>query len=372
MASGAVERYEGEVDNDLEKRLRATDARLNALAATWISGPTNLSYRAVVAAWGVASVARLTLLEAAHGWWWAATFVLLIGAMGLIRFGGRVWWAICGVGIAWPYFFLRDWMTQSLVLLLIAGVGTLTCGASSDGRALRSTARALAATTYLAAAFHKLNHGFFDADLSCAAYGVSKLTHFFGAETFGAASGNIGGLVLPGLIVLGEVLIGIGILVRPRSAVLAGLLFHLPLTLVLAPAFVFVMAIGYVATLSDDDLRWIRQRRPTGRTLAVGFSLSAGAAWAVGGTLGDAILGTKVAVLGLATIYALLLALRRPRLGAPLAPFGWPARVALLLFCLNALTPYWGTQTQHTGAMLSNLRIDEGCWNHFLMPESVV
>ena len=51
-------------------------------------------------------------------------------------------------------------------------------------------------------------------------------------------------------------------------------------------------------------------------------------------------------------------------------PRGWVA-AALVFFVANGLTPYLGTQMQHAGAMLSNLRIDAGCWNHLLVPESV-
>ena len=41
------------------------------------------------------------------------------------------------------------------------------------------------------------------------------------------------------------------------------------------------------------------------------------------------------------------------------------------LYVLHGLTPYLGVQYQHAGAMLSNLRIDEGCWNSAVVPESV-
>ncbi|MFW5968438.1 MAG: hypothetical protein ACOCV2_13010, partial [Persicimonas sp.] len=41
------------------------------------------------------------------------------------------------------------------------------------------------------------------------------------------------------------------------------------------------------------------------------------------------------------------------------------------LFVLNGLTPYLGVQYQHTGAMVSNLRIDRGCWNSLVFPESM-
>jgi hypothetical protein len=38
---------------------------------------------------------------------------------------------------------------------------------------------------------------------------------------------------------------------------------------------------------------------------------------------------------------------------------------------LNGLTPYLGVQYRHTAAMVSNLRIDRGCWNSLVFPESM-
>ncbi|MCA9612078.1 MAG: hypothetical protein KC586_04885, partial [Myxococcales bacterium] len=49
-------------------------------------------------------------------------------------------------------------------------------------------------------------------------------------------------------------------------------------------------------------------------------------------------------------------------------PGAW---VPLGLLLLSGTTPYLGLQFHHAAAMLSNLRVDEGCWNHLLVPESV-
>ena len=49
---------------------------------------------------------------------------------------------------------------------------------------------------------------------------------------------------------------------------------------------------------------------------------------------------------------------------------GWRG-VFLMALVLNAFTPYLGLQFHHAAAMLSNLRIDRGCWNHLLVPEAV-
>ena len=57
---------------------------------------------------------------------------------------------------------------------------------------------------------------------------------------------------------------------------------------------------------------------------------------------------------------------RTPSAGARRA-----ALVGALLYISHGLTPYLGVQYQHTAAMLSNLRIDRGCWNSSVFPESV-
>jgi hypothetical protein len=59
---------------------------------------------------------------------------------------------------------------------------------------------------------------------------------------------------------------------------------------------------------------------------------------------------------------------------APPSPTpAWTATPVLAtgIFVAMSFTPYLGTQMQHTGAMLSNLRIDEPCWNHLVFTESV-
>lgn len=364
------------MEGDLESQLSARTRRLERWERAWVRGPATPEYRALVWAWALACLARLTLLEPEHGVWWAATLVLLVGAAGLARWGGRVWWALCLVGLAWPYFFLRDWMTQSLVMGLVAVAGFATASADDDGARVRRTAHLLVALTYFVAVFHKLNRDFFDPELGCAAYGWAKLQAFAGLDP--APLGQAGGVAVAAAVVGTELLIGALLLARPRAAAVVGLLFHVPLTIVLAPAFVFVMAVGYVAALRPEHLEALRPTR-RGATLV---GSSAVAAAAIGGTPDDAILGAKIAIVLLA---AVALALAGCDRGAPGRVESAAARdlrgrarragalptALCALFAVNALTPYLGTQFQHTGAMLSNLRIDPGCWNHLLVPESV-
>ncbi len=347
--------------SDLELQLARRTQRLNQLEAQWVRGPTNTSYRGICWAWLLASFARLTLLEAAHGWWWAATILLLVGAVGLVRYGGRVWWLLSLVGLAWPYFFLRDWMTQSLVMMLIAVAGASTISARGSGIRVAKSAHWVAASTYFAAALHKLNAGFFDAQYSCANYGWTKLAAFFDS----AIAAPVGGPGVALAVVTTEIAVGLFLLLRPRWGIILGLLFHVPLTMVLAPAFVFVMGIGYAAALGDEDWRLAGELWRAHRgffvlpALALLFPLLGEA---------DLVLTVKIALLSSAIGTVFALEVRRAARPAPKRAGPLPF-LLVAAFALNSLTPYVGTQYQHTGAMLSNLRIDDGCWNHLFMPE---
>lgn len=373
------------MDDAFEKRLAARTARVDALTARWVRGPDTGPYRALVVAWAVACVARLTLLEPAHGWWWAATLLLLAAAVGLLRYGGRIWWGLSWIALAWPYLFLRDWMTQSLVMLLVATAGLLTARGGRDGApdaaphdagdTVRRAAHLITVLTYVAAAFHKLNRDFFAPDLGCGAYGWTKLSTFFGASGPWPGGDLLNGAAVPGAIVTTELAIAV-LLFRRHPAVLPlALLFHLPLTLVLAPAFVFVMALGFVAMLDDEDLRVLRRTPWLHRTALATTAVFA----AIGLARGDVVLGTKVGLILTGTAAGVHLWRLRPARRPPIGATGHrrPRRrpdlaVALAaLFAVNAATPYVGVQFQHTGAMLSNLRIDAGCWNHLLVPESI-
>lgn len=381
------------MSNDLESDLRRRQERHQRWTERWtqhgLHGPSDPHYRLFVAAWALACVARFTLLEPRHGLaWYAATALLFVGAIGLLKFGGRIAWVLCWLGLAWPYFFLRDWMTQSAVMLALATVGVLTVHARASAKTLLKSAHWIVGATYLIAAFHKLNTGFLDPTLSCATYGWDKLHLAIAAFPRGHAVRLPTAALnaLPVLVLLTEATIGVLLLTPYRTAALAGillgLLFHIPLTLVLAPAFVFVMALGYVAALPAGDvavtydaLQATAVRRAAAAVI-ITITVLSGFVW--GGT--ELVLGIKLGLITAACIaVGVLIA------GQPPHPTGaeraarqvrrmetTPLAFAMLAaFVLNAATPYLGTQTQHTGAMLSNLRIDEGCWNHVLVPESL-
>jgi hypothetical protein len=163
---------------------------------------------------------------------------------------------------------------------------------------------------------------------------------------------------------------------------------HVPLTLVFAPEFAFVMMSGWVMMLTERELAllWGVARRRWKVLLAIALvaeGVSMGLyfqdhwEWYPWWFLKEALLYF---------LFALLVAawLSRVRRRTP-ALFGWwsawreraprgakvMAVVLGTLWAANALTPYFGISFHHAGAMLSNLRIDRGCWNHLLVPESV-
>jgi hypothetical protein len=350
--------------SDLEQSLERREQRLAAVERGWVRGPCDLAYRAFTCAWLLACLARLSLFGELGVGWWASGLLLLVGAAGLIRFGGRLWWLISALALAWPLFFLRDWMTQSLVMMLIAVIGAATSRADSDGRQVRWTARVLVASTYWIAAFHKLNRDFFDADLSCASYGWEKLSIFF--ELLGLPASIGSGAAWA--VVLTETLVGVLLLTRPRWGIILALLFHLPLTLVLAPAFVFIMGIGYAACLSTDDWEEVASTLTKHRLAVLLASACALLLPLLGDDSATALLTLKTAlILGAAATIGASRSIAGERVAKP----GRSWVIVPALFVAVAMSPYLGLQYQHAGAMLSNLRIDERCWNHLIVPESV-
>lgn len=147
------------------------------------------------------------------------------------------------------------------------------------------------------------------------------------------------------------------------------LVFHLPLTATLAPAFEAVMLAGLAATLTPRQRARLRRVGRDGRRWIALGALAVGAAdvAAAGGVPSVAVLLKLMATGGLLgwTLAAGGFRDLRPR-GTHRA--GW---VALGLWVLNGLTPYLGLQYQHSAAMLSNLRVDAGCHNSLVVPEAL-
>ncbi|TVR04890.1 MAG: hypothetical protein EA398_00930 [Deltaproteobacteria bacterium] len=241
-------------------------------------------------------------------------------------------------------------------------------------------AGALVIATYVVAVFHKLNRDYFDPEISCAVYGWQKLDRL----TPLLPLPDIAPVVLHTAVLGAELLLAVLLWRRSmRAALVVGTLFHLPLTIALAPAFVFTMGIGFAARMRREQVAAFRASlRAHGRmALLLGLLAAVVTTWSAGVWPIWHLLVKIVLLVGVAWV-----ALRMEGPGARPARGveSWRVRgralcrrrspwslAALGLMAVLASTPYLGTRVQHAGAMLSNLRIDAGCWNHLLVPERV-
>ena len=332
--------------------------------------PSTPAYARWLAPWARAfalgSILHVTLPDFAQPGWLAPGALELVGALWLLARPSPLAFAACGLSTLWTLLFLRDVLTQSALLTVFAGIGV---AASLGWRDALNGARLVTAGTYLLAAFHKLNTAFFDPAFSCANHAWTQVVE----RTPLLAALPIPPGVLPFAAVGLELAVGWAVWRRSRWMWPLGVLFHLPLTVTLAPAFAGVMFIGYAAAVPARD--WVRLRRIARRhwPVIVGVGLAAGGLdlalserWP--GELTAIAAGLKVVAAGM------LLAWTAPLLWARSVRHSAAGRAARWLavgWFLHGLTPYIGVQYQHTGAMLSNLRIDAGCHNSLVMPEAL-
>ncbi|MCA9565117.1 MAG: hypothetical protein KC561_16580, partial [Myxococcales bacterium] len=337
-------------------------------------GPRLAEYRVFCACWALAGVARLTLMQAEQPSWFVPNLLVLLSGVGLVIYGGRLFWLVSAAGLLGPVLFLGDWLTQSLLMGVTACVGIVVTSRHSTGRALLAASAGLTCATYVAAAFHKLNSGFLSPEASCANELLPRLAAHFGSGSIAQGLHDLG--AWPGwplTAISAELLVVVLVFLRPRVGLIFALLFHLPLTVAYAPVFVFATLPGLMAAvLLSGPLPTIH--KSTARSVVVLASC---------GALSTVVLVTALA-LGYRdewTMYPkvwLLMALTAAAIGVP---GGWgkpmwqvgrrPGGIALLAFLVAlswASTPYWANNLQHAGAMLSNLRIDRPCWNHLLVP----
>lgn len=239
------------------------------------------------------------------------------------------------------------------------------------------------ASTYALAAIHKLNREYFDPRYSCAVYGWDKVLDYWNLPPEILPVSVIA--LMPAITVGCELTIFALYAARlPRPARLISLAFHIPLTLTMAPAFAMVMLAGHASFLSQEEITRARELIKSRKGIALGLlaALLTGVSLLLHGmplpevsmipkewllwflTL---LSGCLIAMLGLKSGKTNK-ALARPRhtTFARLLP-----ALTALAFWGNGMTPYAGIQYQHAAAMLSNLRIDQGCWNSYLFPESV-
>jgi len=354
----------------------------------WLAEPsTSLRYRAYCRLWAVGSFVHLTLPHVTEPGWIAPWLLSFVGLMLVAWRGCALGWLLSLIGLIIPLFWLEDQLTQSVVLLMHALGALLFFIGPRAQRTLRmevgytAWVRVLTIMVYLTAAFHKVNEDFLDYETSCASGGFRLLMEGWGL------SGTIldsAAPAMPHLFLLAEISLGALLLLRPSLAIVLGALLHVPLTVVFAPAFAFTLIPGWICFFKDEELDRL-------------FAFFRRRAWPivlVGGALG--VVSTALYLMhhpdtdyywqfkeGLMWMLLVGVVLSHFERKNPIyqGRSAWQepkvARFRVLILALsslwfiNAITPYTGHQFHHTGAMLSNLRTDRGCWNHLLMPESI-
>ncbi len=372
-----------------------SDRPLRAL----LDAPSHPTLRLMSLLYVIAGLSHLWLADAWQWSWFPGNLLFLTGLLLLVWRPNALAWLLCAAGKALPLLFARDHLTQSLLLMLVACYGTLFIGVhaylQTGAQKLRQFAtplnslsaplsvffdatRWLIIITYLGAAFHKLNRDFFDPHRSCALYGLEGLLDFFGLSLPPACAEWT--LFLALAVIVTEASISLLYLFgRHRPAILLAILFHLPLTLTVAPAFALVMLVGHAAFVTPTDISAARSWLRSHPIAWICTTLGATSALILAGDLpfDDWTMLPRIALLiGLAILLiAIGLRATSPLLVTPpkAAP-RWPRRLAIALtvaFALHCLSPYTGLRYQHTAAMVSNLRIDDPCWNHLLMPQTL-
>jgi len=369
--------------------------RLERGLPSWLRRPSpSTRYLTYCRLWAGASAIHLTLPDAWQRSWAVPDLLYWAGAALLALNGCALGWALSAVGLLVPLLLLGDQLTQS-IYLLACSVSALACYAGSvEGRARRlahslpAAIRVLTVGVYTIAAVHKLNDGFLDPAVSCATGGLSILADNWGVPAVAAAWPDA---PWPHVFLLVEVGLALLLVFRPAAGMVLGLLMHIPLTIVFAPSFAFTMISGWACLLTEAEIRHL------GRVLLHRL------AWitVIGGALGLASFAAymqthwivypgwqlKEVSLWMALVW-LLFAWRDRGRAAP--PPGSPALFGVwsawregsgdrrsfvvvlgVVWALNGLLPYTGLSFHHSGAMLSNLRIDEGCWNSLIFPEAL-
>jgi hypothetical protein len=358
---------------------------LSAVLVSWLGAPSSgLRYRSYARGYAIACALRLTLPDAMQSSWLWTSLLHWLGVVLLLANGCMAGWAACAVATLLPIVLLQDQLTQSGYLFACA-LAAVVIGARTKDRnaklddALPHAVRLLTVLVYAMAALHKLNRDFFDVTVSCANVGLGVLAT--GAETWLSPSvaGSFASPWWPRAFILAEMGIAALLLARPAIGVTVACAFHVPLTIIFAPGFAFTMMSGWLCFFDADELRALvrlARRRWWAIALVGGVpALLSRTLLFPGRWETDPDWCIKEVLLWMALAWMLEAVTARHRDGAlvgrrawhhALSP--WAPRVIAALFVVNALTPYAGLQFHHTGAMLSNLRIDAGCSNSLLFP----
>ncbi len=241
---------------------------------------------------------------------------------------------------------------------------------------VRASLRWLTIVVYLFAALAKLNTSYFDPTISCASV--------FSSETFGLyGMSPVQYQWLPMLIAsfstVAEVLIPL-MLIWPRGrryGIVFGVLFHIFLALNFVRYFgnfsaaMFILLASWLpeescAKICSDVRRYLSALlRVWTLSLAVVAVLSVTSLLPL-----STFIIVRHVIFSMFAGLLLFLVAKSVRGSACDAGVGKPSLVLIALAVLNALTPYAGIKTRSALTMYSNLRIEPGYSNHFLMPSS--
>jgi hypothetical protein len=365
----------------------------------WLARPASaLGYLTYARLYAFGTAVRLTLPDALASERLLATLASIAGIVLLAVNGCIAGWSLCAAGALAAIVFHQDQLTQSFYLLACA-VAALGYAAGSRGeraerltRGLPLAVRSVTVGVYLLAGIHKLNRDFLDPAVSCASGGLRVLARDAAPAVAEVATVLAAWRPLPAIyLALELVLLPLLLLRRPAAGVVCAAALHLPLTVIYAPAFAFVMMSGWSAFLTEAELRALgRTLRARAAALVLGTALLAGPILAATfrsrwGT--DPDWRVKEALMCFLLVWLFETATRRrktplfgglgawaePRAGGtalrPPPPRRGLAAVLVALLFAHGATPYLGLQFHRTGAMLSNLRIDRGCHNSLLLPE---
>ncbi|MFU8804413.1 MAG: hypothetical protein ACNA8W_11430, partial [Bradymonadaceae bacterium] len=381
------------MQHDLEEDL--AEFRKDGVLLVAFHGSRQSTYRLVVWCYVFGGLCHLWLGDADEPGWLLANLLFLTGLILLAWRGAALGWVLACTGKLIPLLFLRDHLTQSLLLATIAFAGAAFM-AHEGYRSLRrppekrpapygdstsaelgflKVVRGLTIATYALAAVHKVNRDFFERTVGCASYGVDKLVAYWNVAPALVPEALF--LASPYLIIVTEAAIAVLYLAGLRRIcwplVVA---FHIPLTLTMAPAFAFVMLAGHAAFVLPrdiDDVRGVLRRY--GLIIApVALVATAASLWAHGKWPEWTMIPREYLLWALLLTTLLLLARgidwRRHRVHKSSAQQR-AATLIVALFLIHGLSPYLGVRFQHTAAMVSGLRIDEGCWNSLIFPEAL-
>lgn len=365
---------------------------LFASLGSLVAAPTRgLRYRLYCVAFAGASVIHLLLPDALEADWLVPNAAYWLGAALIAVNGCPLGWMLSAVGLLGPLLFLGDQLTQSVYLLACAGAALFCLVGPRSGRARRfdedlpAAVGTLTVGVYAIAALHKMNSGFLDPALSCANGGLAIL-----ADNWALALGPeiTGAALWPPVFLVVEVTVAVLLVARPVYGMVLATAMHIPLTIVFAPSFAFTMISGWVCLLREDELAHLMATMRRHHRLIVG----AGAIFGIA-SLGLYLVHHWVVYPWWSFKEGLLWVLlfwlvaawatrRQPGGTPPLFATSFPgslpgpgqrtlAGVVGVLWLLNGLTPYTGLRYHQAGAMLSNLRIDQGCWNSAIFPEGI-